>query len=289
MATHTTTPTQTITTTTAAGQISVYGHPTPNTSATNTPANNSPTSPRMTTAAGYQLPLQSRQIRPPKTPLYVPAALRPTERPQKPAPPTPPRSVHGSLDSLNECDSSSAAMSRQVTSESTKSAISKLAEDAWMREEHLGEVTGAPKRDHWKADSASQTCDSPTCRAFFGLFLRRHHCRHCGHVFCAAHTPHVVPLDQDARFHPDGTPSRACDLCWQAYQRWEESRAAGISRIQSMLDARKDGTISSDDLKATLSISDTSSQSQTSDSASDNQTLDPVASSVPRDWNWSTF
>lgn len=151
MATHTTTPTQTITTTTntttTAGQISVYGHPSPNTSATNTPASNSPTSPRMT---NYQLPLQSRQIRPPKTPLYVPAALRPTERPQKPAPPTPPRSVHGSLDSLNECDSTSAAMSRQVTAESTRSAVSKLAEDTWMREEHLGEVTGAPKRDHWK-------------------------------------------------------------------------------------------------------------------------------------------
>jgi hypothetical protein len=149
MATHTTTPAQTITTTSSPGQISVYGHPSPSNSATNTPASNSPTSPRTTSASLHQPP-QSRQIRPPKAPLYVPAALRPTERPQKPSPLTPPRSVHGSLDSLNECESTVAPVTRQLTVDTNKTGISKLAEDAWMRGEHLGEVTGAPTRDHWK-------------------------------------------------------------------------------------------------------------------------------------------
>lgn len=133
-------------------QISVYGQPSPtNSSTTNssttTPANNSPTSPRLTTAALHQLPLQSRQLRPLKGPLYVPAALRPTERPQKSSPITPPRSVHGSLDSLNE---DTEPISRRSTMESKSSGISKVAEHEWMKTEHLGVVTGMPTRDHWK-------------------------------------------------------------------------------------------------------------------------------------------
>lgn len=132
-------------------QISVYGHPSPTNSTTTTPSNNSPTSPRLTTAALHQLPLQSRQLRPPKGPLYVPAALRPTERPQKTSPITPPRSVHGSLDSLNE--EAAEPISRRSTMESKSSGVSKVAEHEWMKNEQLGEVTGNPTRDHWKVST----------------------------------------------------------------------------------------------------------------------------------------
>lgn len=143
--------TSVVTAASGANQISVYGHPSPTNSATNstttTPSNNSPTSPRLTTASLHQLPLQSRQLRPPKGPLYVPAALRPTERPQKSSPITPPRSVHGSLDSLNE---DTEPISRRSTMESRSSGISKSAETEWMKHEDLGDVTGHPTRDHWK-------------------------------------------------------------------------------------------------------------------------------------------
>ncbi|KAI9932308.1 hypothetical protein ASPWEDRAFT_111686 [Aspergillus wentii DTO 134E9] len=271
-----------------SNQISIYGHPSPVSSATTTPSNNSPTSPRLATVAPSQLPLQNRQLRPPKAPLYVPAALRPTERPQRHSPPTPPRSVHGSLDSLNDGEPAE-PISRRNTMESNSSAgaISKLAEDEWMKKEHLGLVTGLPTRDHWKADSASPNCDSPTCRSSFGIFLRRHHCRHCGHVFCSSHTPHTVPLDQQARFHPEGVQSRACDLCWSAYNRWEENRSDRLNKIQSVIDAQQTG----DDA------------SQVSSDGSDDEGPQPksaatppglpqgteIAASVPRGWNWSTF
>lgn len=138
-----------------------------------------------------------------------------------------------------------------------------------------------------QADSASSNCDSPTCRSSFGLFLRRHHCRHCGHVFCSSHTPHLVPLDQNARFHPDGVPSRACDLCWHAFSRWEESRTERLSKIQSVLDAQQTGpSETSQDSDA----SDTS-QEDTSKSALTPPLAQPgeIAASVPRGWNWSTF
>ncbi|KAJ5114271.1 Zinc finger FYVE-like protein [Penicillium alfredii] len=267
MATHVVTSTITP----APNQISVYGQPSPTSSTTTTPTNNSPTSPRLTTAALHQLPLQSRQLRPPKGPLH----------PRLP----PPRSVHGSLDSLNE--DTTEPISRRSTMESKSSGgISKVAETEWMKNAHLGEVTGLPTRDHWKADSASSNCDSPTCRSSFGLFLRRHHCRHCGHVFCSSHTPHNVPLDQDARFHPEGVPSRACDLCWSAYQRWEETRTDRLSKIQSSIDARQSGNVTQSNDSNALNTADASERSHIQSNLG--QSAD-VAASVPRDWNWSTF
>ena len=78
--------------------------PSPTDSATTTPHNISPTSPRMETYMKYQVPSHVRQLRPPKSPLYVPAALRPTERPVRQSPMTPPKSLHGSLDSLKQAD-----------------------------------------------------------------------------------------------------------------------------------------------------------------------------------------
>ncbi|KAA8651370.1 uncharacterized protein ATNIH1004_000252 [Aspergillus tanneri] len=283
MATHVVTTTKT-SPTTSAHQISLYGHASP-VNSTNTTANSSPTSPQQ-----QYLPLQTRQLRPPKAPLYVPAALRPTERPQKPSLPTPPRSVHGSLDSLNDCEIQE-SLSRRSTMESVSSgSISKKAEDEWMKNEHLGEVTGLPTRDHWKADSASPNCDSPTCRSSFGLFLRRHHCRHCGHVFCSSHTPYSVPLDQDARFHPEGVQSRACDLCWIAYQRWEESRTERLSKIQSQLNSQPLQPIENPTEETRVEVVDLlqDSDSKKALAAVHSQTGD-IAASIPRGWNWSTF
>ncbi|QKX61577.1 uncharacterized protein TRUGW13939_08729 [Talaromyces rugulosus] len=254
------------------GHMSIYGHPSPSNSTANTPANSSPTSPQMS-SAGLVYPSQSRQIRPPKAPLYVPAVLRPTERPSKSSsskdssPITPPRSVHGSLDSLNE---DPAPVARQTTFHSIKAAS-----DEAIKSEFLGEVTGVPTRDHWKADAAAHTCDSPTCRSSFGIFTRRHHCRHCGHVFCASHTPYMVPLDQDARFHPEGSASRACDQCFKAYHRWEETRAA---RIQQKLDERE-----------SLSDSGEVEHDEQTPETAQRQPEFTIATSVPRGWNWSTF
>ncbi|KAE8151728.1 hypothetical protein BDV25DRAFT_152212 [Aspergillus avenaceus] len=275
MATHVLTATAAVPT----NQISVYGHVSP----VNT-ANSSPTSPRQ-----QYLPLQTRQLRPPKGPLYVPAALRPTERPQKSSPPTPPRSVHGSLDSLNEVEEQPSLTRRSTIESAASGGISKLAEDEWMKHEHLGEVTGLPTRDHWKADSASPNCDSPTCRSSFGLFLRRHHCRHCGHVFCSSHTPYVVPLDQEARFHPEGVQSRACDLCWHAYQRWEESRSDRLSKIQNILDAQNRKPEEAEEPTAeTVDHVVADEESKKALAAMLGQSTD-IAASIPRGWNWSTF
>ncbi|KAF9883360.1 hypothetical protein FE257_003527 [Aspergillus nanangensis] len=265
----------------STNQMSIYGHPSPVNSNTTTPTNNSPTSPRQ-----QYLPLHSRQLRPLKGPLYVPAALRPTERPQKSSPPTPPRSIHGSLDSVDSDELES--VSRRSTMETASiGGISKLAQEEWMKHEHLGEVTGTPTRDHWKADAQSATCDSPECRSSFGIFLRRHHCRHCGHIFCSSHTLYAVPLDQEARFHPNGVLSRTCDLCFVAFQRWEEGRADRLNKIQQMLDTQKEEAPAEENVANNPSISQAEGARKYL-AAALGQTTE-IAASVPRGWNWSTF
>lgn len=89
-----------------------------------------------------------------------------------------------------------------------------------------------------------------------------------------------MPLNQDAQFHPDGIWSRACDLCWSAYQRWLEVRSSRLSQIQSALDAQNTGNLDSPE----ASLDD--SQPPLPDIF---PRPSEIAASVPRDWNWSTF
>ena len=93
-----------------------------------------------------------------------------------------------------------------------------------------------------------------------------------------------MPLDQDARFHPEGVPSRACDLCWSAHQRWEETRTDRLSKIQNSIDQARNGEDSSE-----ASNLDTSQESGALLSRPICPLTAEVAASVPRDWNWSTF
>ena len=124
-----------------ASQLSLYNaqqQSSPD-SAPSTPHNISPTSPRMDLFMKYPVPNHVRQLRPPKSPLYVPAVLRPTERPARQSPTTPPKSLHGSLDSLEE-----SGFDGKISVEGAPPL------DMVFPEEELGEVTGPPNRDHWK-------------------------------------------------------------------------------------------------------------------------------------------
>lgn len=302
-------------------------------SATNSPNNVSPTSPRAHNYVQYHIPGQVRQLRPMKSPLYVPAALRPTERPERTNPMTPPKSLHASLESLENRKTDG-----HVNNDSRTAPLDLVVENRWIGNEHLGEVTGEPTREHWKvstipylltialhnparlhyasllghlyvylcnnksdrmtcdchphlkfvtnvlqqADEQSPNCDSPTCRSSFNLFKRRHHCRHCGHIFCSDHSGYTIPLNQEARFHPDGIPSRACDMCHRHYQKWDTARS--IRRTNSD-NSQDDG--SNNDLAVKRAGLDGKSGliSQGLGSGNSEQTV----GSVPKDWAWSTF
>ncbi|OAA33071.1 Zinc finger, FYVE/PHD-type [Moelleriella libera RCEF 2490] len=142
------------------------------------------------------------------------------------------------------------------------------------------QITGTPTREHWKRplvqpDPESSICDDPTCKRTFNYFIRRHHCRKCGNIFCDWHSSAALPLDQDANFNPRAPPSRTCNHCFG------EAKA---------LHSRNSSPGSS----STTSVSDDAPPSTPIMAAPPAPGVTPphkpeVAASVPCDWNWSTF
>ena len=250
-------------------QIHLYGGGnqfSPANSTSPTPTNISPTSPRTTLDPNYSF--ATVQLRPPKSPMYVPAVLRPTERPHKQSPLTPPRSLNGSTESLEHRVK---PPNRTSTSDSKSSEVGRVVEIENAPVSDLSSVTGPPTRNHWKPDANAVVCDAPVCQKYFSLFERRHHCRHCGHVFCNTHSHYTVPLDQDAEFHPAGTESRACKHCWNRYQEWQASRS-------------RKNSISS----GTHSITSTPVIGVGKSQGKHDRPNEPQ-NSVPKNWDWSTF
>ena len=218
--------------------------PSPESSTGSTPSNNSPQSPRHALTAGPpHLAFQSRQLRPPKSPLYVPAVLRPTEPPPSrvssppknasrlgAAPPlTPPSSAGNSFSHEppnqrppNDDDN----VLRRILGDGPERSghITRIVTDEWNDDSALEDVTGLPTKDHWKPDGASSSCNAPRCDQPFTFLNRRHHCRRCGNIFCGEHSANMVPLDQHARFHPDGALARACECCWGDFLMWDRAR-----------------------------------------------------------------
>lgn len=193
----------------------------------------------------YHSPIHVRQLRPQRTPLYIPAALRPTEtratdiptRPQ--APDTPPASKDNSFDSGKSNPKSAGGLNvtfdRQLEGENQEQLhlrLSKSTSESF--DSALGTVTGPPTTAHWKPDASASDC--AVCHSTFTWFFRRHHCRHCGDVVCDSHSQQTVPLDQNARFHPGGQVSKSCDPCasdWKIVMRIRRSRASSIAESQN--------------------------------------------------------
>jgi hypothetical protein len=182
----------------------------------------------------------------------------------------------------------------------------------------------------FQPDTAAVTCQSPkhspTTSAQFTFFRRRHHCRRCGDIFCSAHAPHAVPLDQHARFHPEGSPHRACDACWADFCAWATARASrsnsgdssdsnlggapavggGTGVGQSAGIAATNGTPlprptmghrSSTSVTSAIGFGSARPHPKAEimhpehggSVAPEGFRVGSLAGSVPRDWNWSTF
>lgn len=57
-----------------------------------------------------------------------------------------------------------------------------------------------PTHAHWKQNSESSKCDYPSCGAKFTFFKRKHHCRHCGGIFCSSCLQNMANLNLLAHF-----------------------------------------------------------------------------------------
>ncbi|KAF2665537.1 hypothetical protein BT63DRAFT_459118 [Microthyrium microscopicum] len=239
---------------------------TPPDSSPATPKDQSPSSPRSTWANSSSISFAPKQIRSPRAPIYVPAVLRPTERPGRFSPPK-------KADNLG-LDTAENAQDEDDSAPATRPlALRRMVTEEWV-ETSMGKVTGPPSRNHWKPDPASPQCDSPTCERSFTFITRRHHCRRCGHIFCSNHSPHYVPLDQHARFHPLAQRYRSCDDCFKDYGVWESERLRKLKEAGERASSA-DGTA-----KTSLEING---------KKKGEGLMNSIAQSVPRDWSWSTF
>eukprot|EP01012_Entosiphon_sulcatum_P011859 TRINITY_DN17354_c0_g1_i1.p1 TRINITY_DN17354_c0_g1~~TRINITY_DN17354_c0_g1_i1.p1 ORF type:complete len:268 (-),score=44.53 TRINITY_DN17354_c0_g1_i1:100-903(-) len=79
---------------------------------------------------------------------------------------------------------------------------------------------GGRDRSHWKKNEEVDKCQHKACEKAFGLVVRRHHCRHCGGIFCQEHSEHKVPLNAtrtDFDFAESKPTSRVCNTCYDLY------------------------------------------------------------------------
>ncbi|TKY75263.1 WD repeat and FYVE domain-containing protein 3 [Spatholobus suberectus] len=63
------------------------------------------------------------------------------------------------------------------------------------------------EKDHWVPDEAVSKCTA--CGTDFGPFIRKHHCRNCGDIFCDKCTHGRITLTADE----NAQPVRVCDRC----------------------------------------------------------------------------
>ncbi|KAG6435322.1 hypothetical protein SASPL_100193 [Salvia splendens] len=80
------------------------------------------------------------------------------------------------------------------------------------------------EKDHWVPDEATSKCTS--CGTDFGAFVRRHHCRNCGDIFCDKCTQGRTALNSDE----NAPVVRVCDRCLAEVSRRLNSAKEGASR-----------------------------------------------------------
>ena len=88
-------------------------------------------------------------------------------------------------------------------------------------------------RSAWQPDGDAARCG---CGAIFGILVRRHHCRHCGRLVCAACSNHRVVLRPTD--HPDSderSRSRVCDPCFHILQSVDASSHAPPQQQELLL------------------------------------------------------
>lgn len=147
----------TTTTTVVSQQQPVYqhhkynnsAHYTPMHSGANTPMNVSPTSPRSTSHFSMH-PNHAPQIRRPKNPIYVPAALRRTEKPQRQSPPKVDSGVETPSGSWGSGAGNGPLAGDGSGSNTNLSLITHEDMNSIYGDAPLSPVTGPITRNHWQ-------------------------------------------------------------------------------------------------------------------------------------------
>jgi hypothetical protein len=81
-----------------------------------------------------------------------------------------------------------------------------------------------PEQDFWVDSSKCKACYE--CETAFSVFVRRHHCRICGRIFCGSCSNNFIPASRDS---PDQSWLRVCNYCGSPRPRRAHIRALCIA------------------------------------------------------------
>lgn len=85
---------------------------------------------------------------------------------------------------------------------------------------------GSEEKDHWVPDEAVAKCTA--CATDFNAFVRRHHCRNCGDIFCDKCTHGRIALTADE----NAQRVRVCDRCMvEVNQRLSNAKEAASKSV----------------------------------------------------------
>lgn len=273
-----------------------------------------------------------KQICNPKKPLYVPAVLRDTAetnitiddlmRPDSPQH-TLLNNFRGNSGSGSNHNPSSQASVYSTTSSILETCRKKISSFLFPNSDFSNsdlpyglnsESPRLPRKDHWLPDSKRASCHY--CHKLFTFFERKHHCRHCGDIFCDQHLSHWLYLNSNAEFIIGGggmgTLSKVCDGCLGDYENlirnpsWRSQKDNNQPNQEDSADSKFSSRCNSNEhnpnnINYNYNANNYKSQQspeaisvdkkdQSDDSKKENgDIIGSVVGSVPADWNWSSF
>lgn len=94
----------------------------------------------------------------------------------------------------------------------------KRAKDClWQRSDRLLHLQRIQATDQWVADGSIRDCQS--CQSRFTIFVRRHHCRLCGRIFCHSCSDYWLKIASSSR------PTRTCHECFAIHRQFSQPGA----------------------------------------------------------------
>lgn len=146
-------------------------------------------------------------------------------------------------------------------------------------------ITVPPTRTHWINDDLASNCIE--CTARFSVFIRKHHCRKCGQIFCSECSKYTGKLDSNAQFNLSGYICRLCISCYQDFMLTLDGKVWSAGGLR---DSPSSGNLNI--VTQQVEIAKDASNSVNSSLIVENNSPDQAESispAVPSDWQWSTF
>ncbi|SCV00602.1 LANO_0F07690g1_1 [Lachancea nothofagi CBS 11611] len=227
-----------------------------------------------------------RQMNASKKPLYTPAVLRDISETNitsaelgSPGPSFLPFQNSGTHTTR------SSVRSVRSTSSSIMSDYTKKLSSLWNKNPSDSKATEVPPptRQHWISDGKRNSCHY--CHRIFTFWERKHHCRHCGDIFCSQHVRHWLYLDRDAKFVIGGAGvgslSKICDGCLQEYDT--------LVREGPSVETTNQNNDTPKSVTPVPGVHVALDRKNLVEEEGKRGRMDSIVGSVPADWNWSSF